>query len=93
MYLFSAMANIYTYEMVFGGWNNSKSVIRTAIQGEVKQERATPDLLQCTSFQFLWISWKDGQYRQHSLYNLDLLFVVNLFYLSLANVMVNANLD
>ena len=50
-----------TYEIVIGGWGNSKAVIRRAVQGKPVSEVTIPDLLHCSEFRQFWISWYNGE--------------------------------
>lgn len=46
------------YEIVIGGWNGMKSVIRTAKQSqEVKQKQHASKILDCSTYKQFWISW------------------------------------
>ena len=51
-----ALSNVYgdtdrrTYEIVLGGWNNSKSVIRYGGRGQNQVEKSTPGLLDSQDF-------------------------------------------
>jgi len=59
-----ALSNVYgdterrTYEIVLGGWNNTKSVIRFGGQGPSVAEADTPQLLDSDEFKSFWIKWE-----------------------------------
>jgi len=46
-----------TYELVLGGWNNSRSAVRYGGRGPVVAQVDTPGLLDAGNFQSFWISW------------------------------------
>ena len=53
----------HIYEFVIGGWENSRSVIRTNIRGggrTVMASKQTADILKCDQMVTFWISWLDG---------------------------------
>lgn len=50
------------YEIVIGGWNNRKSVIRNMRQGTPKTFFMS-GLLSCKEFRPFWISWIAGQIK------------------------------
>ena len=54
------LASYNMYEVVIGGWENSKSVIRRQVQGTILAERQTPNILKCDETRYFWISWADG---------------------------------
>ena len=54
------LSSLNMYEVVIGGWSNSKSVIRRARQGHIEVEASTPDILSCNSMKFFWVTWEDG---------------------------------
>ena len=47
------------YEIVIGGWGNTKSVIRKAKQGENKVFK-NAIVLDCRKFVVMWVSWIGG---------------------------------
>ena len=46
-----------TYELVLGGWNNSRSAVRYGGRGPVVARVDTPALLDPNNFRSFWISW------------------------------------
>jgi len=46
-----------TYELVLGGWNNSRSAVRYGGRGPVVAQVDTPSLLDPDNFRPFWISW------------------------------------
>lgn len=48
------------YEIVIGGWDNTKSVIRKAKWAEPVVEVDTPGILDGTTFKVFWVSWTGG---------------------------------
>ena len=52
-----------TYEIVLGGWSNTKSVIRIGRLGAVMMSRDTPGLLVCDKENPFWIAWKDNLFE------------------------------
>ena len=54
------LSSLTMYEIVIGGWQNSKSVIRRARQGTIEVEASTPNILDCNSARNFWLSWEDG---------------------------------
>ena len=54
------LSSLNMYEVVIGGWSNTKSVIRRARQGDIEVEASTPEILSCNSFKFFWVTWEDG---------------------------------
>lgn len=53
------MATDLMYEIVIGGWSNTKSIIRNKKQGFGKVS-ASGRYLNCSEFIQFWISWNDG---------------------------------
>lgn len=54
----------HIYEFVIGGWENSRSVIRTNIRGggrTVMASKLTTDVLKCDQMVTFWISWLNGE--------------------------------
>ncbi|CAH1794507.1 unnamed protein product [Owenia fusiformis] len=51
------------YEIVLGGWSNTRSVIRDGKQGTEKVTVDTPNLLNCTVFLPFWVTWQNGIIR------------------------------
>ncbi|XP_078674665.1 uncharacterized protein LOC144912807 [Branchiostoma floridae x Branchiostoma belcheri] len=47
----------YMYEIVIGGWENTKSVIRREPLGEKKVTASTPGILSPDEFRIFWVSW------------------------------------
>lgn len=62
-----ALSHVYgdtdrrTYEIVLGGWNNTKSAIRYGGRGPIEVEANTPGLLNAEDFQAFWIMWSDDR--------------------------------
>ena len=48
------------YEVVIGGWSNTKSVIRRAKQSQQKVEASTPGILSPNEFRGFWITYNFG---------------------------------
>ena len=48
------------YEVVIGGWSNTKSVIRRAKQSQQKVEASTPSIVSPTEFRGFWITYNNG---------------------------------
>ena len=46
-----------TYELVLGGWNNSRTAVRYGGRGPVVAQVDTPALLDRHDFRSFWISW------------------------------------
>jgi len=46
-----------TYELVLGGWNNSRSAVRYGGRGPVVAQVDTPNLLSAYDFRSFWITW------------------------------------
>ena len=59
-----ALSSVYgettdkTYEIVIGGWENTKSVIRSSGNGPAIKETTTPGILNEEELRPFWISWK-----------------------------------
>ncbi|XP_077981785.1 C3 and PZP-like alpha-2-macroglobulin domain-containing protein 8 [Glandiceps talaboti] len=51
------------YEIVIGGWRNTKSVIRRAKHSELRVEASTPGILSPNEFREFWISYNNGVIR------------------------------
>ena len=51
------------YEIVIGGWNNTKSVIRKGSQGSAKDERVTQSILSPNEDRPFWADAKNGFVR------------------------------
>lgn len=51
------------YEIVIGGWANSKSVIRKEKQGYAWAQKHQRNLLSCTNAQPFWVSWNNGHIK------------------------------
>ena len=51
------------YEIVIGGWNNTKSVIRKGSQGSAKDERVTQSILSPNEDRPFWADAKNGLVR------------------------------
>ena len=47
-----------TYEVVIGGWYNTRSVIRT--ENIEKAIADTPEIISCTEMRHFWIRWTNG---------------------------------
>jgi hypothetical protein len=45
------------YEIVLGGYDNSRSDIRRGSHGQVLQQADTPDIMNCDEFLPFWIRW------------------------------------
>ena len=54
------LSSLNMYEVVIGGWTNTKSVIRRARQGKIEVEAQTPDILSCDLARYFWVTWEDG---------------------------------
>jgi len=52
---------MYSYQVIIGGWNNTKSAIRDAITygTETKVEVSTPAILDCMEKRDFWVGWTD----------------------------------
>lgn len=50
---------VSTYQIIIGGWGNTKSVIRTSVAAEEDGEASvqTPDILACDEIKMFWIGW------------------------------------
>ena len=57
---YQGITSIDTYEIVIGGYNNSKSAVRDSVQGGNECEKETAGILSATEFRYFWVSWKDG---------------------------------
>jgi hypothetical protein len=44
-----------TYEVVIGGWDNTLTVIRRSVGGEIEQQAETPGVLDCDHYRHFWI--------------------------------------
>ena len=49
-----------TYEIIVGGWTNSQSAIRRALNGENLVTVSTPGILSCDEARPFWIGWQNG---------------------------------
>ncbi|XP_046836952.1 uncharacterized protein LOC124432248 isoform X2 [Vespa crabro] len=49
------------YEVIIGGWANSKSVIRKNRTKPEVAEKETPGILTADNFRGFWIRWRDGE--------------------------------
>jgi len=47
-----------TYELVIGGWNNTRSAIRYGGRGPVVVQADTPTVLDSEDFRAFWVSWE-----------------------------------
>ena len=57
-------AAVQSYEVVIGGWQNSKSAIRKfPLESPPSFQMDTPDILDCGEFRQFWVSWLDGDVR------------------------------
>ncbi|ELU12989.1 hypothetical protein CAPTEDRAFT_114549 [Capitella teleta] len=52
-----------TYEVIIGGWENTRSSIRRGIGGDQLQTASTPDVLSCDELRLFWVSWQEGRIR------------------------------
>ena len=60
--LYSGISAVNMYEVVFGGWNNSKSAIRSSMQQTPpEKEKEDRDVLSCTESRMYWVSWPQGR--------------------------------
>ncbi|ELU12990.1 hypothetical protein CAPTEDRAFT_64072, partial [Capitella teleta] len=50
----------HAYEIVIGGWENQRSVIRATPHGEIEVEVETVGILSCEEHRTFWASWQDG---------------------------------
>ena len=58
------VSTAHLHEVVIGGWNNTKSVIRRAPADDTfVAEASTPDIVSCTESRYFWISWADQEIR------------------------------
>jgi len=51
------------YEIVIGGWGNTKSVIRKEKGGSHKCTKSTPGILQLDESRPFWVSWTGGNIK------------------------------
>ncbi|ELU10678.1 hypothetical protein CAPTEDRAFT_63764, partial [Capitella teleta] len=52
------------YEVIIGGWDNTKSAIRdSADSADIATEAFTPNITDCQEKRPFWISWEDGMLR------------------------------
>jgi len=49
-----------TYEIIIGGWKNTKSVIRRGIMQSTVAEADSPDIVSCDELRPFWIGWENG---------------------------------
>ena len=52
-----------TYEIVIGGWENTKSAIRDQKMGPLKIQVDSPKVLDCDEFRTFWLGWEMGMIR------------------------------
>ena len=57
---YPGISNVEMYEVVLGGWENTKCAIRSSIQGESEVEVQEEGVVSCTQSRSFWISWVDG---------------------------------
>lgn len=50
----------HSYEVVIGGWDNSRSVIRATPHGDIEEEAETIGILDCDVYKTFWLSWAGG---------------------------------
>ncbi len=55
--------DINVYEILIGGFKNTRSLIREVKQGGAKCNASTPGILQAGMAQPFWVSWVDGNIR------------------------------
>ena len=57
--LSQVMANLDTnlYEIVLGGYKNTKSDLRDGRQGAILDQANTPNILHCDKWMIFWIRW------------------------------------
>ena len=61
---FAGINDVDMNEVVIGGWNNTKSVIRKSPQNDDDSATLeTIDILSCTETRYFWISWYYGMIR------------------------------
>ena len=61
---YAGISNVDMNEVVIGGWNNTKSVIRRAPQDdEGSATLETIDILSCTETRYFWIEWGGNRVR------------------------------
>ena len=53
----------HVYEIVLGGWSNTKSVIRKEMQGIAMKEKQTPNIVACNATNRFYVSWADGEIK------------------------------
>ena len=52
---FHGNTNSQTYEIVIGGWGNTRTVLRRSVKGSIVAEAETIDIVHCDYFRSFWV--------------------------------------
>ena len=61
------------YQVIIGGWKNTRSVIRDRFMGDIRVDVKTPGILSCNESRSFWLTWHNGNFRVGTgdVYNAD----------------------